>query len=35
MIPGPDEIPGFGLSPNGCPAQDLRRTIMWDEGELN
>ena len=23
MIPGPDEIPGSELSPNGSPAQDL------------
>jgi len=28
MIPGPDEIPGIGPSPNGSPAQDLTRTIM-------
>jgi hypothetical protein len=26
MIPGPDEIPGFELSPNGFPARDLTRT---------
>jgi hypothetical protein len=27
MIPGLNEIPGFELSPNGFPAQDLVRTM--------